>query len=68
MIENVELCPAILGGVFHEYLEKVEGFYYAVYASGAYIGRTRLWPGSWVTTDGRSCHFTLSTTGVLTFP
>lgn len=68
VVENIELCPTISGGTFHEYLEKISGFYYGVYASGQQIGRTRLWAGSWVTTDGRNCHFTITPSGGLTFP
>jgi len=60
VITPIELCPNLSGGYFHEYLLKIDGNLFAVYASGSNIGYTKLWPGSWVTTDGRSCHFTVN--------
>lgn len=59
-IETIELCPTVAGGSFKEYLLRINGALYGVYASGSRIGLTRLSPGNWVTTDGRSCHFTIS--------
>lgn len=60
VIETVSLCPGASGGVFKEYVVRIGGLLYAVYASGNNIGWTTLSPGNYVTTDGRGCHFTVS--------
>lgn len=73
-VQHVELCPSVSGGLFHEYLVKIdyvhpegviESSYYGVYASGTSIGMTKLWPGTWTTSDGRSCQFTITAIGEL---
>lgn len=59
-VTPIFLCPTLTGGVFKEYLLRINGDLFAVYASGSTTGLAKLWPGSWVTTDGRSCHFTIN--------
>jgi hypothetical protein len=67
VVEKIALCPDVSGGIFVEYLLKISGEYFGVYASGQHIGLTKLFPGGWVTSDGRSCTFTLNPDGTLTF-
>ena len=62
-IETIELCPGVGGGSFREYLVRIDGQLYGVYASGSKVGMAKLWPGPWVTTDGRGCQFTVTTNG-----
>lgn len=57
---TISLCPGLGGGTFKEYLLKIAGEFYGVYASGQKIGLTKLSPGNWLTTDGRNCSFTIN--------
>lgn len=59
-ITTVALCPSNTGGVFNEYLLLIANEPYAVYVRGQAIGITKLWPGTWETTDGRKCQFTIN--------
>jgi len=61
VVETIQLCPDIApaNNQFTEYLVRINGSLYGVYASGQKIGLTKLFPGSWMTTDGRNCHFTI---------
>jgi hypothetical protein len=61
-VETIELCPTVTGGSFKEYLVKIDGQLFGVYASGQRIGVAKLWPGNWVSTDGRDCTFTVTNT------
>lgn len=67
IIEQIELCPLLEGGKFHEYLLKIDGSFFGVYAHGSKTGLSKLWPGNWVTTDGRNCEFTIHPDGTVTF-
>jgi hypothetical protein len=62
-IEVIELCPTIAGDGFHEYLLRIEGDLFGVYAQGQRIFMTRLRPGSYATTDGRDCQFSVTQEG-----
>lgn len=66
-IEEIELCPSVLGGTFTEYLLKIDDALYGVYAKGQKIGLTKLTPGVWSTTDGRDCTFTVHADGNVTY-
>lgn len=66
-IEQIELCPNVSGGAFHEYLLKIDGNLYGVYASGQKIGMTKLSAGTWVTTDGRNCTFVVHSDGSISY-
>ena len=63
-IEFVDPCPHI-SAPFPELLALVDNKYYAVYASGVKIHLAYLKPGGYITTDGRSCVFTISPSGQL---
>jgi hypothetical protein len=67
VVEEVQLCPNVSGGDFQEYLLKIGGDYFGVYSHGSKIGLSKLWAGSWVTTDGRNCQFTIHSNGTITF-
>jgi hypothetical protein len=64
VIEWVDPCPTIVVA-YPELLMKVDGVLYAVYASGAKIHLVKLTPGTYATTDGRSCTFTINVNGEL---
>jgi hypothetical protein len=66
-VETIELCPTVTGGSFKEYLVKIDGQLFGVYASGQRIGVAKLWQGTWSTTDGRNCTFTVTTEGEVTW-
>lgn len=61
-IQSIIPCPALVGS-FPEVLFCINDTLYAVYdGSGKQdVHLTQIIPGSYVTTDGRSCHFTVST-------
>lgn len=59
-VEVIELCPTLQSNAFHEYLLRIEGELFGVYASGQRIFLTRLTPNNYVTTDGRGCHFAIN--------
>jgi hypothetical protein len=60
----VDPCPSIVVP-YPELLARIDGAYYAVYASGTKIHLTRLTPGAYATTDGRACSFTIGANGEL---
>lgn len=63
-LETIELCPSTTSSIgFKEYVLKIQGELYAVYASGQKIFMTKLKPGNYVTTDGRNCQFTVNAQG-----
>lgn len=62
-VEKIKLCPDVPGGAFSEYLLKIDGTFIGVYASGQKIGLVELWAGTWTTTDGRNCSFTITEDG-----
>lgn len=64
-METLALCPELQGGTFTEYLLKINGNFYGVYSAGNLVGLSKLYPGSWVTTDGRNCYFTITADGQL---
>lgn len=66
VITFVDPCPTI-SHAFPELLALIEGTYYAVYASGAKVHLAKLTPGTYQTTDGRSCVFTINAEGQLQF-
>lgn len=66
-VVTIELCPSVSGGLFKEYLAVIAGEVYGIYASGQKIGLTKLWPGNWTTTDGRTCNFTIGADNTVTF-
>lgn len=66
-IEEIKLCPSVLGGTFTEYLLRINDSLYGVYAKGQKIGITKLTPGVWNTTDGRDCTFTVHGDGSVTY-
>lgn len=59
-LEVIELCPDLQSNVFHEYLLRINGDLFGVYAEGQKIFMARLSPGSYKTTDGRNCKFTVT--------
>lgn len=59
-IETIALCPSLNGGAFKEYLLRINDELYGVYHSGNSTGLAKIGPGSWVTTDGRNCGFTVT--------
>ncbi len=65
-ITTIELCPTIAGDGFHEYLLNIDNNLFGVYASGSRIFLVRLPAGNYVTTDGRSCSFTVNSDGSIT--
>jgi hypothetical protein len=67
VVTPIELCPSLSGGLFKEHLIRIGNDLFGVYASGQSIGYAKLWPGSWITTDGRSCHFTIHSDLSVTF-
>lgn len=64
-VEVVNLCPSI-SGAYPEILFKIDGALYAVYYAPAQSKShlVLVSPGSYVTTDGRNCHFTVQPDGV----
>lgn len=60
----VDPCPTLVVP-FPELLALIDGSYYAVYASGTKIHLARLTPGTYSTTDGRSCTFVIGSNGEL---
>ena len=61
-VTTIALCPGTPGqsGVFVEYLLRIEGELFGVYAQGQRIFLARLIPGSYETTDGRQCRFRIT--------
>jgi hypothetical protein len=58
--EVVPLCPN-LAGAYPEVLLRISGKLYAVFAPGTpNVRLVEIVPGSYVTTDGRSCSFTVT--------
>ena len=60
----IDPCPRLVVP-FPELIALVDGAYYAVYASGTKIHLARLIPGTYATTDGRACTFTVNANGEL---
>lgn len=59
-------CPDIAGVIGYQNRESyviLDSKVYAVYADGTHTFLSLLNPGSYVTTDGRSCHFTVTASG-----
>jgi hypothetical protein len=63
--EAVPFCPDVPGveGAFQEYGLRIGGKLYAVYAQGQRIFLTELSAGTYVTTDGRACIFSVNEEG-----
>lgn len=65
-IEAFSFCPTIPGVLGHTNRESylvVENFIYAIYTDGTHIFLTLLNPGTYQTTDGRNCTFTVTADG-----
>lgn len=65
-ITPIALCPTVTGGIgLTESLLKIGTEYYAVYYDGSHAALVPLHVGSYVTTDGRSCHFSIGSDGLV---
>jgi hypothetical protein len=62
VIVAVDLCPGITSTQYRETLLRIDGKLYGVYydAGAQRTFLSEIGPGSWVTTDGRSCYFTVN--------
>ena len=65
-VEVIELCPAIAGDGFHEYLLKINGALFGVYYDTGRTFMTKLKAGNYRTTDGRACYFSVGADGTVT--
>jgi hypothetical protein len=55
----IKLCPHI-PGAYPEYLIRTDYGLIGVYFGGGKTFLANIIPGNWVTTDGRNCHFTVT--------
>ena len=63
-IEVIQLCDGTAGNDgFTEYLLRIDGDLFGVYAQGQRIFLARLTPGAYRTTDGRNCPFLINADG-----
>lgn len=61
-------CPNLGGGIgFQEQYLIIDNKAYAVYYDGTRTFLAYLKPGNYVTTDGRSCNFTVNTDGTVSY-
>lgn len=64
----VLLCPSINGGIgFKESLLVIAGTHYGVYYDGSHVALVPLGPGSYRTTDGRNCNFSIGVDGIVRY-
>lgn len=58
-VTHIELCPDIISKRFKQYIIKIGHDLFIVSMHGKKIKYTKVLVGSWVTTDGRNCHFSI---------